>query len=207
MDQRPTSQSESMLKRRSTMPIDPLASRANPDRAGPSTRAECVALVEEYADQLVRYAFRQVRNLQDAEDIVQDVFARFFATDRHDQVISIGSYLYRAVANASTDFVRCRMRSPVFRGEAGFDQLSAAGSGPLEAALAAEEGDRAEALLRRLPPEQAEAIRLRVFDGLRLDQIAEVLDCPINTVSSRLRYGFQKLREAVGKKGAGHELP
>jgi RNA polymerase sigma-70 factor, ECF subfamily len=207
MDQRPTSLSESMLTRRSTMPIDQPAVRANRDRDGPPTHTECVALVEEYADQLVRYAFRQVRNLQDAEDIVQDVFARFFATDRHDRVISIGSYLYRAVANASTDFIRCRMRSPVSRGEAGFDQLSAAGSGPLEAALAAEEGDRAEALLMRLPPEQAEAIRLRVFDGLRLDQIAEVLDCPINTVSSRLRYGFQKLREAVGKKGAGHELP
>jgi RNA polymerase sigma-70 factor, ECF subfamily len=196
-----------MLTRRSTMPIRQPAPGDDLDRAGPMSRSECVALVEEYADQLVRYAFRQVRNLQDAEDIVQDVFARFFATDRHDRVISIGSYLYRAVANASTDFIRCRMRSPVSRGEAGFEHLSAAGSGPLEAALAAEEGDRAEALLRRLPPEQAEAIRLRVFDGLRLDQIAEVLDCPINTVSSRLRYGFQKLREAVGKKGAGHELP
>jgi len=207
MDQRPTSLSESMLTRRSTMPIDQPSSRANRDRDGPPTHSECVALVEEYADQLVRYAFRQVRNLQDAEDIVQDVFARFLATDRHVQVISVGSYLYRAVANASTDLVRRRMRSPVLRGEAGFDQLSAAGFDPLEAAQAAEEEDRAEALLMRLPPEQAEAIRLRVFDGLRLDQIAEVLDCPINTVSSRLRYGFQKLREAVGKKGAGYELP
>ena len=57
-------------------------------------------------------------------------------------------------------------------------------------------------MLGRLPREQAEAIRLRVFDGLRLDEIAELLDCPINTVSSRLRYGFQKLRDAVGRKGA-----
>ena len=29
-----------------------------------------------------------------------------------------------------------------------------------------------------------------------------ILDCPINTVSSRLRYGFQKLRDAVGNKGS-----
>ncbi|MGP0065621.1 MAG: RNA polymerase sigma factor [Isosphaeraceae bacterium] len=189
------------------MPIHQPAPGDDQDRAGPAIRSDCVALVEEYADRLVRYAFRQVGNRQDAEDIVQDVFARFFATDRHDRVISIGAYLYRAVANAATDFVRCRTRSPVLRGEAGFDQLAADGLSPLEAAQAVEEGDRAEALLRRLPQEQAEAIRLRVFDGLRLDQIAEVLDCPINTVSSRLRYGFQKLREAVGQKGARHELP
>jgi DNA-directed RNA polymerase specialized sigma24 family protein len=49
-----------------------------------------------------------------------------------------------------------------------------------------------------LPKEQAEAIRLRVFDGLRLGEIAKVLGCPMNTVCSRLRYGFQKLRNLVG---------
>ena len=63
---------------------------------------------------------------------------------------------------------------------------------------AAEGLRRAESLLARLPEEQAEAIRMRVFDGLRLGEIAEVLGCPINTVGSRLRYGFQKLRNIVG---------
>jgi RNA polymerase sigma-70 factor (ECF subfamily) len=85
--------------------------------------------------------------------------------------------------------------------------LSATGTGPPEAVQAAEERERAETLLRRLPPEQAEAIRLRVYDGLGLEQIADVLDCPVNTVSSRLRYGFQKLRDAVGRRGTSHELP
>ena len=67
-----------------------------------------------------------------------------------------------------------------------------------EIAQAAEGLRRAESLLSRLPKEQAEAIRLRVFDGLRLGEIAEVLGCPMNTVCSRLRYGFQKLRKLVG---------
>ena len=50
---------------------------------------------------------------------------------------------------------------------------------PAEIAQAAEGLRRAEALLARLPDEQAEAIRLRVFDGLRLSEIAEVLGCPV----------------------------
>ena len=63
--------------------------------------------------------------------------------------------------------------------------------------LAAEELRRAEALLARLPKPQAEAIRLRVCDELRLEQIAGLLGCSVNTVASRLRYGFRKLRRLV----------
>jgi RNA polymerase sigma-70 factor (ECF subfamily) len=202
----PSSRSRSKLRGRTTMPIDQPAARDTGHRAWPTNQSEFASLVEDYADRLVRYAFRQVGHVQDAEDIVQDVFAKVFAIDRHGQVVSVGPYLYRSVGNACTDLLRCRTRSAVVGEDVRFEQFSTAGAGPLEAAQAAEDRDRAEAILARLPPEQAEVIRLRVFDGLRLDEIADVLDCSINTVSSRLRYGFQKLRDAVGQKGTGYEL-
>ncbi|HET6881861.1 MAG TPA: sigma factor [Pirellulales bacterium] len=50
-------------------PLEP-ASESGPD--WPRTRAEFAALVETYADRLVRYAFRQTGSLHDAEDIVQE---------------------------------------------------------------------------------------------------------------------------------------
>ncbi len=157
----PSQRSERKWLRRTVMPMDESTSGDTWHRAWPTTPSEFAALVEEYADRLVRYAYRRVGNVQDAEDIVQNVLAKAFATDRHDQVTSVGPYLYRAVGNACTDFLRRRTRSPVVCGEVGFDQLTTTGHGPLEAAEAAEEAGRAEALLRRLPPEQAEAIRLR----------------------------------------------
>jgi RNA polymerase sigma-70 factor (ECF subfamily) len=173
------------------------ADRSHPPRTGqpawPSSRSELATLVEDYADLLVWHAFRLLGSMPDAEDVVQDVFVR---------VSSIRAYLYRAVGNACTDRLRSRTRSAHRSEPVDLDRLPTVADGPPEAAQAIEESDRIEALLGRLPREQAEAIRLRVFDGLRLDEIAEVLDCPINTVSSRLRYGFQKLREAVGRKGA-----
>ena len=149
----------------------------------------------------MRHAFRQLGSMPDAEDVVQDVFARVFAAGRRGEVASIGAYLYRAVGNACTDLLRSRARSSRRSEPVDLDRLATGADGPPEAAQAVEESVRIEALLARLPREQAETIRLRVFDGLRLDEIAEVLDCPINTVSSRLRYGFQKLREAVGREG------
>jgi RNA polymerase sigma factor (sigma-70 family) len=187
------------------------ADRSRPPQTGqrgwPSTRSELTSVVEDYADLLVWHAFRLLGNMPDAEDVVQDVFARVFTSGRREEVASIGAYLYRTVANACTDHLRSRARSAHRSEPIDLDRLATEADGPPEAAQAVEESSRIEALLARLPHEQAEAIRLRVFGGLRLDEIAEVLDCPINTVSSRLRYGFQKLREAVGRKGADHELP
>ena len=170
-------------------------------RAWPKARSELASLVEDYADLLVWHAFRLLGSMPDAEDVVQDVFIRVFSTGRREEVASIRAYLYRAVGNACTDFLRSRTRSDRRREPIDIDRLATPADGPPEAAQAVEESRRIEALLGCLPREQAEAVRLRVIDGLRLDEIAEVLDCPINTVSSRLRYGFQKLREAVGRQG------
>src|SRR5215469_7825733 len=101
------------------MPMDPdqPACQGTWPRDGPATPSGFASLVEEYADRLVRYAFRQVGHVQDAEDIVQDVLAKLVAGPRHDPVKSIGPYLYRAVGNACTDLLRGRTRSPVVREE------------------------------------------------------------------------------------------
>ena len=69
---------------------------------------------------------------------------------------------------------------------------------------AAEELRRIERLLARLPEEQAEAVRLRVLDGLRVGEIADVMECSESTATSRLRYGLEKLRTFVAPgPGAG----
>jgi RNA polymerase sigma-70 factor, ECF subfamily len=170
-------------------------------RALSLSQNEIAVLVETYAERLVRYAFRLLGNFQDAEDVVQDVFVRTFSNrSGYERISSIGPYLCRSVANASTDLLRKRNLAQVFREEVDAEKLFSAIDGPAEAVQAAEGLSRAEAWLHRLPKEQAQAIRLRVFDGLSLNEIAEVLDCPVNTICSRLRYGFQKLRALVAVK-------
>lgn len=171
--------------------------------AWPRSSAEVEALVDEFAGRLVGYAFRQLHDYQEAEDVVQQVFIRAFVKppDRRE-VGAVRPYLYRCVANACIDVLRRQNMSAVFREEIDTQQLLANSGGPPELAAAIEGMHRAESLLRRLPTEQAEAVRLRVFDGLRLSEIAEVLKCPVNTVCSRLRYGFQKLRSLVSTEGS-----
>ena len=81
----------------------------------PQTRTAVTALVDDFADRLVRYAFRQVGNLQDAEDVVQEVFVRAFGEQtKRSGISAAGPYLYRSVGNACTDLLRKRNRAAVY---------------------------------------------------------------------------------------------
>lgn len=171
------------------------------DRPWPQTQCELEALVDACLDRLVRYAYSRLGNLQDAEDVVQEVFVRSLS-DRSERakITMVGPYLYRSVANACTDLVRKRGSGIVVRREVGIDEMPDRGESPSGAAEAAEEIQRAEKLLGQLPQVQADVVRLRVLEGLRLHEIADVVGCSMNTVSSRLRYGFRKLRGLVLKQ-------
>ncbi|HQU41682.1 MAG TPA: sigma factor, partial [Pirellulales bacterium] len=79
------------------LPMKPPATSSDTGSAWPQSRAEFAELVETYADRLVRHAFRQTGSLHDAEDIVQEVFAKTFDAARPRAVSAVGPYLYRAV--------------------------------------------------------------------------------------------------------------
>ena len=87
------------------LPPEPPDSMDAWDRPWPQTRCELEALVDAYLDRLVRYAYSRLGNLQDAEDVVQEVFVRSLS-DRSERakITMVGPYLYRSVANACTDF-------------------------------------------------------------------------------------------------------
>jgi len=169
----------------------------------PQTAQAFEALVDAYLARLVLYASRRLRNIQDAEDVVQDVLVRAYeGRARHSEVREVGAYLYRMTSNACTDVLRRRQRGAQivpFAG-AGHEQLADPQENVAQTLQATEAALRAERLLQRLPAAQAEAIRLRIYGDLTLDEVAKTTGCSINTVCSRLRYGFEKLRRIVARE-------
>ena len=166
----------------------------------PQSTAEYEALVESLQDALVRYAFRRLGSLQDAEDIVQNVLLKAFTERKRLKKISrVVPYLYRMLANACTDFLRKYNGRQVYLEELKLVEVSVKGGDCTEEA-AVRELARIESLLAPLPEEQAEVIRLRVQDGLSFAQIAEMQGCPVATVKSRFRYGLDKLQTKLSKE-------
>ena len=176
----------------------------------PQSPGEFAVLVDMYLHRLVCYAFRRLGNVHDGEDVVQEVFIRAYAERAERRHIARpGPYLYRMVANACTDLLRKKHRAFIVSlDDIEAEAICSGGKNPAEAAIAAEALRRAEDFVGQLPDAQAEVVRLRVFDELRLHEIAEILGCTVDTVSSRLRYGFDKLRKIVSRKrGDGNGLP
>jgi len=77
------------------------------------------------------------------------------------------------------------------------DGLASLSGQPHEAAVEQRRADILRVLMTRLPPEQAEAVALRVVLGWSLPEVAEATGAPLNTVRSRLRLAKQALRAAI----------
>jgi RNA polymerase sigma-70 factor, ECF subfamily len=178
---------------------------AAPRAAGlhwPHTVEEFEAFVGEYQHSLVHFAFCRLRNLQDAEDVVQDTLVRLY-TDRGDRqdMLRVEPYLYRMVSNRCIDLLRKRKRAELSLEESGAEQACAVSGDDTDAERAAGQLRRIAGLLSKLPSRQAEVIRLRIFGELSFDSIAEAVGSSLPTVKSRFRYGVQKLQRVLRKGG------
>ena len=121
------------------IPSEKTALADAPSPAWPRTQGEVAALVDAYAGRLVRYAFRQLGDFQDGEDVVQQVFVRTLVDPAHrKQASAVVPYLYRSVANACTDLLRKRTCAAALREEIGNEPIRVGVDDPAEIAQAAE---------------------------------------------------------------------
>ena len=72
-----------------------------------------------------------------------------------------------------------------------------AGGGPLAELVAQEQTARLEALLARLSPAQADALRLRFYGGLKFQEIADAMQCSLGTAKNRVRWGLLRLADLI----------
>jgi RNA polymerase sigma-70 factor (ECF subfamily) len=145
-------------------------------------------------------ALRVLRDATLAEDAVQEAFLQAWR--------SAGTYR-PARAKASTwllTFVHRRAVDLVRREERRRTEPAASAPEPTEpgADEGAEARSRREVVqdaLRRLPPEQREAIELAYYGGLTQSELAERLDQPLGTIKSRMFTGLQSLRVLLVESG------
>jgi len=154
-------------------------------------------LYEGHGEQLYRYLVFRLGSAEDAEDVLQECFSRFARYDlRWRLVLDPKAFVFRVARNEANRFLRQK------RGRREGEEMILAGAvNGFMAAFVAPEEPSSALLLRAaegLPPEQKEAVFLKVCDGLTFKEIASVCGVSANTAASRYRYGIEKLREAVG---------
>jgi RNA polymerase sigma-70 factor (ECF subfamily) len=124
-------------------------------------------------------------------DLTQDVFLKAWQSlPRLDDPSRFGPWLYRIAHNEAISHIRRR------RPETDLDNLPlpaySVRMAPVEVSLAV------EAALARLTPEQKEAIVLKIYEGFKFDEMAEILNCPASTLKSRVYTALDELKQLLG---------
>jgi RNA polymerase sigma-70 factor, ECF subfamily len=161
----------------------------------------------QYLDQLYAAALRMTRNPADAEDVVQETYAKAYASfHQFTPGTNLKAWLYRILTNTYINTYRKRQRQPqVSEGEDIEDwQLARAEShtsGGLKSAetVALEhlpDSDVKDAL-HQLAPDFRLAVYLADVEGFSYKEIAEIMGTPIGTVMSRLNRGRTQMRNLL----------
>ena len=162
-------------------------------------------LVLKYQSRVIATAFKYVKEKQLAEDIAQEAFIKSYKSiDSFREESSFYTWVYRIAVNTAKNYLVSAKRrdevviSNLSEDDSFYPEKSDVDS-PQDLLKASELRDLIFETLSSLGEETRTALSLREFDGLSYEQIAEIVKCPVGTVSSRIFRGREMIADVVGK--------
>ncbi len=157
-------------------------------------------LVEKYMKRIYYLAYRMTRDHDSADELAQESFVKAYqALGSFKPGYNFYTWIYRICVNLSINFLK-KERHTVSADQLHEKELLPEGStglDQLERMITSEQASIVRKALNALPPEQRSAFILKTYDNMSYEQIAEILECSIGTVMSRLFRARQKLKNAL----------
>jgi RNA polymerase sigma-70 factor, ECF subfamily len=152
-------------------------------------------LISRWEKRVYNYLLRIVGDREEALDLSQDVFLKAYQSLRKlDDPARFAPWLFRIAHNEAFSSFRKRRpeRESPGQPEVG-DELAARGPAafPIELSIAV------TTALSRLPEDQREAVILKIYQGFKFEEMAEILACPVSTVKSRLYTALDVLKSQL----------
>jgi len=163
-------------------------------------------LVERHSRNIFRVAFRVLNNEQDAEEVVQETFLRAYRNlGKFEQRSVFSTWLYRIAMNCALDMKKKAKRTlhtliiaeepEPESGEVQVESPSASQDRLLYSDRVKKEVLQA---MEELSEVERSAFTLRHFEGLSIEEIADVLGIQQNAAKNRIFRAVKKMREALG---------
>lgn len=161
-------------------------------------------LVLKYQHKIFSLIGRYVHDADEVQDVAQEAFIKAYrALPKFRGDSQFYTWLYRIAVNTAKNHLVSRSRRPpgsdvdaedaeYYEGGAALRDIET----PENALFGAELKQVVEAAISDLPDDLRTAVTLREFDGLSYEDIADIMDCPVGTVRSRIF----RAREAIDNK-------
>ncbi len=162
-------------------------------------------LVSKYQRKLLRLVMRMVRDPAEAEDVTQEAFIKAYrALPNFRGDSAFYTWLYRIGVNTAKNWLVAHGRRMPTMSEVVDDEsegveesvLLRDDATPDRVLMSRQIGETVNAAMDALPEDLRTAISLREIEGLSYEEIAQVMDCPIGTVRSRIF----RAREAIATR-------
>ena len=165
-------------------------------------------LVKRWQCPITRLCVRMMTDEQRGEDLAQETFAKIFhKRASYRPTAKFSTYLWRVAMNACYDDLRKRKRQwgrqlqPLdASGEGPRDRLAIVNDTPMEQTARNEEAKLVRQAVAQLPENYRAVLILRHYEGLKLREIADVLEIPLGTVNSRMADALTRLSHTLRPK-------
>ena len=165
-------------------------------------------LVERYQGRLLNFVYRTIGDREKAEDLVQEVFIRVYRhLHRFDRSKKFSTWIYTIASNLAKNELRNRSRNPLvlfqtikknWQDEDRPLQFEDPASRPDDLYRKRHLRQLVEETVALLPEHHRQVFVLRELEGKSYEEIAEITDCNLGTVKSRLNRARNSFAEIIG---------
>ena len=153
---------------------------------------ELERIMEQHTESLIRLSYYYVKDLHIAEDIVQDVFIKFYQSeDLYKERGQVKAYISRMVINKSKDYLKSwsyrkvQLQNKLFLTESRKNA---------DVLILRDEQELVGEAILQLPLKQREVLMYFYFEEMTIAEITDLLIIPESTVKTRLRRGKELLK-------------
>lgn len=166
-------------------------------------------LLQRYKKAVYHVVLRMVRNIDDAEDLTIESFAKAFKNlHRFKKDFTFSTWLFRIATNNTIDFIRKKKLNTLSientftddDGQSVSIDVEDENLDPQEEAIRAQKAELIQLFVDKLPGKYQKLVRLRYFHELSYEEIAEELEAPLGTVKAQLHRARELMFEMVKNK-------
>lgn len=166
-------------------------------------------LMDRYKRPVYHMILKMVRNVDDAEDLTIEAFAKSFKNlHRFKKDYTFSTWLFRIATNNAIDFIRKKRLETMSldtsftddNGDAVQIDVQDKNLNPQEVAIKSQKIELIQLFVTKLPAKYQRLVKLRYFEELSYEEIAQELDAPLGTVKAQLHRARELMYDLVKNK-------